>query len=57
MEQPDLVDRSVDELDVASWISLPEFQKITGSDGANAIGRLRGRIDFVKSKLVAHGDD
>lgn len=57
MEQPDLVDRSADELDVASWIGLPEFQKITGSDGANAIGRLRGRIDFVKNKLVAHGDD
>lgn len=57
VEQPDLADRSADELDVASWINSPEFQKITGSDGANAIGRLRGRIDFVKKKLVGHGGD
>lgn len=55
-EEPELADRSVDEIDVSSWIISPEFQKITGSDGANAIGRLRGRIDFVKHKLVGHGD-
>ena len=56
-ERPELADRSADELDVASWINLPEFQKITGSDGANAVARLRGRIEFVRNKLVGHGDD
>lgn len=56
-EMPELADRPADQIDVASWISLPEFQKITSSDGANAIARLRGRIDFVKHKLVGHGDD
>lgn len=56
-ERPELAERPVDEVGVASWIDLPDFQKITGSDGANAVSRLRGRIDFVKNKLVGHGDD
>ncbi|ART68324.1 hypothetical protein BTO20_06760 [Mycobacterium dioxanotrophicus] len=56
-EQPELADRSADGINVASWISLPEFQEITSADGANAIKRLRGRIDYVKNKLVGHGDD
>lgn len=56
-EQPELADCSTDEIGVSSWINSPEFQKITSSDGANAIARLRGRIDFVKNKLVEHGDD
>ncbi len=56
-ERPELADASVEEVDAASWISGPEFQKITSSDGANAIARLNGRIDFVKNKLVKHGDD
>ncbi|MGL4608464.1 MAG: DUF262 domain-containing protein [Trueperaceae bacterium] len=29
-----------------------EFSKVTGSDGANAIKRLQGRIDFVKNQLL-----
>jgi len=53
-EQPELAGRSNDEIDVASWINLPEFQTITSSDGANAISRLRRRIDFVRDKLVDH---
>ncbi|MEB3070167.1 DUF262 domain-containing protein [[Mycobacterium] vasticus] len=53
-ERPELADRAADEIAVSSWINLPEFQKITSSDGANAIARLRGRIDFVKNKLVAN---
>lgn len=56
-ERPELADSAVGDVDVASWINLPEFQRITSSDGANAIARLRGRIDFVKDKLVGHGDD
>lgn len=56
-EKSELANLAVDEVDVASWINLPDFHKITGSDGANAVARLRGRIDFVKHKLVGHGDD
>jgi hypothetical protein len=53
-ERPDLVDCPTEDIMVAAWIDLPEFQAITSSDGANAIARLRGRIDFVYKKLVAH---
>lgn len=56
-EQPRLAGCSADEIAVSSWINLPEFQRITSSDGANAIARLRGRINFVKDKLVEHGND
>lgn len=38
---------SVDE-----WLSGPEFRAVTGSDGANAIARLKGRMDFVKERLL-----
>ncbi|WP_264074132.1 DUF262 domain-containing protein [Mycolicibacter minnesotensis] len=56
-ESPELVGRTALEVNVASWINLPEFKTITSSDGANAIARLRGRIDFVKNKLVENGID
>jgi len=45
---PELLDSTID---VSSWIDSPEFQNIVGSDGANSIARLKGRIDFVQSKL------
>jgi len=35
-----------------SWINSEEFIQVTGSDGANAIGRLRNRIGFVRAKLL-----
>jgi hypothetical protein len=54
---PELANRSPSAINVSSWINLPEFQEITSSDGANAIARLRGRINFVKDKLAEHGDD
>ena len=57
VEMPELAELSSEQIDVGSWINLPEFKKITSSDGANAIARLRGRIDFVKHKLVERGDD
>ena len=41
---------SMDE--VKSWLTSDEFSNVTGSDGANAIARLRGRIDFVRDKLL-----
>ena len=34
------------------WAMEPEFRGITGGDGANGIGRLKGRIDFVRRKLI-----
>lgn len=39
--------------DASSWLAENEFGRITGSDGANAISRLRGRIIFVRDKLLA----
>lgn len=56
-EEPELAVRPAGDMDVASWINSPEFQKITSSDGANAVARLRRRIDFVKNKLVTHVDE
>ena len=37
---------------VTRWIGTAEFQKIIGSDGANAARRLRERIYFVRDRLV-----
>ncbi|MEP6936014.1 MAG: DUF262 domain-containing protein, partial [Nitrospirota bacterium] len=34
------------------WLSSEEFQEVTGSDGANAIGRLKARFNFVKDRLL-----
>jgi uncharacterized protein with ParB-like and HNH nuclease domain len=41
-----------EDINVASWLDGQEFKKITGADGANAIGRLRRRINFVRDKLL-----
>jgi hypothetical protein len=38
--------------DVARWLE-GEFLTITGSDGANAVARLRRRINFVRDELLA----
>jgi hypothetical protein len=35
------------------WLTSIEFLNITGSDGANAIARLRGRMNFVRDHLIA----
>jgi hypothetical protein len=48
-ERPNL---EVDQADVANWIQEDGFRKATGSDGANAIARLEGRINFVREKLL-----
>lgn len=34
------------------WLESEDFLKEIRSDGANAIGRLEGRINFVRSKLI-----
>jgi hypothetical protein len=46
-ERPDLVPS-----DVKSWLDSQEFVNVTGSDGANAIARLRERMAFVKRHLT-----
>jgi hypothetical protein len=37
---------------VSQWLDSAEFKAVTGSDGANAVARLRERMDFVKRKLL-----
>jgi uncharacterized protein with ParB-like and HNH nuclease domain len=51
MEHPNL---TTDSEQVLHWLTGDDFAKVTGSDGANAVGRLRGRIEFVRGHLT-HG--
>jgi hypothetical protein len=37
---------------VHDWLEGKKFKAIIGSDGANVIAKLRGRIDFVRDKLL-----
>ena len=46
-EKPDLQYK-----DISSWIDGEEFSNCTRSDAANNKGKLIGRIDFVKNKLL-----
>jgi hypothetical protein len=49
-EQPRLAaNKNVPE---AIWAMQSTFSEITGGDGANAIGKLKGRIDFVRRQLT-----
>jgi len=43
-------------VDVSPWLNADAFSKITGSDGANAVARLRGRINFVRDQLLGAGN-
>jgi uncharacterized protein with ParB-like and HNH nuclease domain len=47
-ERPNLATESPD----VSWVGSDEFKKVIGSDGANAIRRLRDRLDFVRTRLI-----
>jgi hypothetical protein len=38
--------------DVTGWIDGTEFSDIAGSGGANAIGRLQRRMNFVRDRLL-----
>lgn len=49
-ERPALAEAGVAGID--DWLSSAEFSAVTGSDGANAIARLRDRTNFVKQKLL-----
>jgi hypothetical protein len=48
-DAPGLIKNKV--VEEKDWLNSPEFIKVTGSDGANAVARLRERIDFVRFKL------
>lgn len=48
-QRPELASMQVQ---VADWLASPEFAKVTGADGANAIARLRNRIHFVRDHLA-----
>lgn len=39
-------------LNVASWIDSKEFLDVAGSGSANVIKKLRGRMHFVRDKLI-----
>lgn len=49
-EHRNLTDGNV--ADVTGWLTSDDFMKVTGSDGANAIARLRERTGFVRDRLL-----
>ncbi|VDC23115.1 DUF262 domain-containing protein [Pseudogemmobacter humi] len=49
-ERPDLTNEDID--DVTPWLTSDDFTTVTGSDGANAIARLRERTGFVRNRLL-----
>ena len=48
-DRPELATNSTPD---TTWAMEEEFRTITGGDGANGIGRLKGRIEFVRNKLI-----
>lgn len=48
-ERPEILN---EQPDVLPWLTGNEFGAVIGSDGANAIGRLRNRMHFVRDKLL-----
>ncbi|MBB6242413.1 DUF262 domain-containing protein [Rhodanobacter sp. MP1X3] len=38
--------------DVEHWLNETDFAKITGSDGANAVSRLKRRMEYVRDRLL-----
>lgn len=49
-DRPNLANENV--ADVTPWLTGDNFAKVTGSDGANAIARLRERTGFVRDRLL-----
>lgn len=47
-ENPGIVNESLD----TSWLESEEFKKWTKSGGANAVAALRGRINYVRDRLL-----
>jgi hypothetical protein len=52
-EQPTLGNEAIG--DVREWLDGSGFAGVTGSDGANAIARLRERTQFVRDRLLGSG--
>lgn len=48
--RPALANQAV--ADVLPWLTSEDFTRVTGSDGANAIARLRERTGFVRDRLL-----
>ena len=48
-ERPELLKKTIKVLD---WLNSDNFAKVTGSDGANVIGKLRQRLHFVRDRLL-----
>lgn len=40
------------QIPIEEWLNSGQFKEITGADGANAKGRLNGRINFVRDRLL-----
>jgi len=51
-DRPQLAGQPNDPNEVESWLTDPEFSSITGSDGANVIRKLKGRLNYVRNKLL-----
>lgn len=51
-KRPQLANEDV--ADVTSWLLSDTFTDVTGSDGANAIARLKERTGFVRDHLLRH---
>ena len=49
-QRPALLQEDVPNVD--GWLAGEDFATVTGSDGANAIARLRERIGFVRDRLL-----
>lgn len=49
-ERPALANENIG--DVLPWLTSEEFTRVTGSDGANAVARLRERTGFVRDRLL-----
>jgi len=48
-QRPEIANQSIK---VEEWLNSKDFTKVTGADGANAIGRLKARIHFVRDRLL-----
>ena len=48
-QRPTLATQTVD---VTQWLDCDDFKNIIGSDGANVTSRLRGRLHFVRDRLL-----
>ncbi len=47
-QRPELASQEIQ----VDWLTSQDFREVTGSDGANAIGRLRNRLYFVRDHLL-----